>query len=448
MERSTRMAVLLCLGLVLFACADDESAPSSKGTAHGGASGEGGEGGAGGSGGGDGVGGAGGAAGEGGTGGTTPGTGGSGGPGGTGGAAPGTGGAGGEPGTGGAGGEPGTGGTGGAAPCPPGKVCGPDFNYAFVTSTTHTGALGGLAEADRICQDRALAQGLPGTYVAWLSDFHLHAKDRLQGASGWRRVDDRPFASSIDDLVNARIQYPLLLDEKGDLADEFPFTGTRSDGTRAPETCHSWTSEERVDKGLIGRSHFAQGVWTQDLGESCSGRKPLYCFGIDHSEGLPDVRVAGRLAFISQQNFQADLGIAAADAICQDEADRAGRTGTFKALLATSAAGALSRFSLAGDAWVRPDGVLVWESTATAPSATSLAPLAIDAWGDPLPAGGVAWTGAENLGAASGSTCGDWSQARSDLFAPVANAGRAGPFWLKDGPIPCNFTARLLCLED
>src|SRR5262249_6287034 len=43
-------------------------------------------------------------------------------------------------------------------------------NVVFVTSVTMAPqALGGLDGADRLCNDRAAAGGLPGTYVAWLS---------------------------------------------------------------------------------------------------------------------------------------------------------------------------------------------------------------------------------------------------------------------------------------
>ena len=48
------------------------------------------------------------------------------------------------------------------------------FKYAFVTSSTHTGNLGGLAGADAICDGLAAGVTAPlplptGDYVAWLS---------------------------------------------------------------------------------------------------------------------------------------------------------------------------------------------------------------------------------------------------------------------------------------
>jgi len=38
----------------------------------------------------------------------------------------------------------------------------------FVTSSTYTGTLGGIAGADSLCQTHAARAGLPGVYKAWL----------------------------------------------------------------------------------------------------------------------------------------------------------------------------------------------------------------------------------------------------------------------------------------
>ena len=110
----------------------------------------------------------------------------------------GTAGAAGSAGDAGAGGSAGDGGTGGAAgsacspsPCQNGGSCsetsggytctcslgfaGTDCEkvvsmFAFVTSATFGGAVGGLAGADAACNAAATTGGLPGTYMAWLTD--------------------------------------------------------------------------------------------------------------------------------------------------------------------------------------------------------------------------------------------------------------------------------------
>jgi hypothetical protein len=54
----------------------------------------------------------------------------------------------------------------------------------FVTSTTQTGNLGGLSGADQICNDRAVAAGLTGNYLAWLSTSSMDAIDRFSNTRG------------------------------------------------------------------------------------------------------------------------------------------------------------------------------------------------------------------------------------------------------------------------
>src|SRR5438309_187118 len=79
----------------------------------------------------------------------------------------------------------------------------------FVTSTTHTGALGGLAGADAICAARAAAANLDGTYKAWLSTPAESAAARLTHSSAqYHLVDGTPIAASWDDLVGSGLMHP------------------------------------------------------------------------------------------------------------------------------------------------------------------------------------------------------------------------------------------------
>ena len=43
------------------------------------------------------------------------------------------------------------------------------FKLVFLTSSRHTGALGGVAGADTICRGLAADAGLPGLYRAWIA---------------------------------------------------------------------------------------------------------------------------------------------------------------------------------------------------------------------------------------------------------------------------------------
>lgn len=63
---------------------------------------------------------------------------------------------------------------------PTGNATGGDTQSkrAFVTSTTYTGNLGGISGADALCQARADAASLGGSWIAWLSTSAINAISR------------------------------------------------------------------------------------------------------------------------------------------------------------------------------------------------------------------------------------------------------------------------------
>src|SRR5689334_19443588 len=90
-------------------------------------------------------------------------------------------------------------------------------NVVFVTSgtTPATFAAPPLASADGVCASRAVAKGLPGTFVAWLSTSTTDAIDRLAGSRGWVRVDGAPVADTAAEMIAGRIYNPINVDEAG-----------------------------------------------------------------------------------------------------------------------------------------------------------------------------------------------------------------------------------------
>ena len=133
----------------------------------------------------------------------------------------------------------------------------------FVTSAgSGQGAdLGGLAGADRICQQ--LAQGVGAgshTWHAYLSTQAadgqpaVNARDRV-GKGPWQNVKGMVVAKNLDELHgDNNISKQTALTEKGDVVNgrgDTPnrhdaLTGSQSDGTAFPagddKTCHNWTS--------------------------------------------------------------------------------------------------------------------------------------------------------------------------------------------------------------
>ena len=232
------------------------------------------------------------------------------------------------------------------------------YNYVFATSTIQpNGNLGGLVGADAICQKLADQAKLPGTFRAWLSDNVINAIDRLGTARGWVRPDGAPFADTPAQIVAGAVLHAPLLNELGnDLDSGLMATGTYDDGTGG-YNCDGWTSGGATSYFVKGDRGAGAGCWTYFGTGQCDQPFNLYCFGVDETTPLRIVPTAGRLAFISQASFDSALGVAGADALCNTEAVTAGHPGSYKALLATTAASAASRFSLSGTPWVSLDGV-------------------------------------------------------------------------------------------
>jgi len=334
--------------------------------------------------------------------------------------------------------------------CPLGAICDdPDMNYAFVTSTTRMmGDIGGLAGADVICNDAATAAGLPGTYVAWLSTSTVDAIDRLGTASGWLRTDYRPFAQSIADLLASDLRYPLNIDENGVRVSEAGIvpTATEADGTLSgTETCADWTDSTASRRPIGGSMDSGGERWTRGFLMNCDMVVRIYCFGVDnvHPYALPVVE--GRLGWVSTGTLPANAGLAAADALCV--AEGVGLTGTPRALLATTAASAISRFDTTGLPWIRPDGVLVWASAAgPTTEATLIAPL-IQQF-DGTAAQLRAWTGAVNPFDGLVLNCSDWTSTDGGDRSRTGTSDTTRASWFGGGPTTCDRNNHVYCLED
>jgi hypothetical protein len=189
----------------------------------------------------------------------------------------------------------------------------------FVTSTTPTGSgnLGGLAGADKICQDLAAAAGAGNkTWHAYLSQQaqgglpQVNARGRI-GAGPWYNAKGVMIAGNVGDLHgdNARdrnnIQKANMLDEKGQLIKGFGdmpnqhdiLTGSDSDGRAFPAgldtTCNNWTSDAATNKAMLGHADRQGGgniSWNSvHMSADCTkdglirtgGAGHLYCFAIN-----------------------------------------------------------------------------------------------------------------------------------------------------------------------
>lgn len=152
---------------------------------------------------------------------------------------------------------------------------------AFTTSTTTNGNIGGLAGADALCQTRAQAAGLPGTYRAWLSDSTISAAARFTQASiPYAYVNGTVIASNWADLTDGTIGSPFRITEFGvQVPGNLPFTSTAPNGDQqGPEYCVNWTST--VGSVWTGQSDQTGTAWTfaQNNSGNCNILHRLYCF--------------------------------------------------------------------------------------------------------------------------------------------------------------------------
>ena len=178
----------------------------------------------------------------------------------------------------------------------------------FVTSVGEgKGAdLGGLAGADKHCQDLAKAAGAGGkTWHAYLStqgDGAVNARDRI-GKGPWQNIKGIVVATSIDDLhsVNNKLSKQNNLSEKGEVINgrgDKPnrhdiITGSTPDGKAFPSdkdmTCKNYTSSTQ---GAVMLGHNdRQGLREDDASHSWNSSHPSR--GTDGGCSQADMRSTG-----------------------------------------------------------------------------------------------------------------------------------------------------------
>ncbi|HSD88871.1 MAG TPA: hypothetical protein VLB44_15190, partial [Kofleriaceae bacterium] len=144
-------------------------------------------------------------------------------------------------------------------------------------------------------------------------------------------------------------------------------------------------------------------------------------------------------------------GFAAADAFCQAEADAAGVTGTFHALLAGSSANAASRFDTNGPTWVRADGVPLATTATDVMAGNVRAPLDVTLAGTYTAP--EIWTGATlqppNGATTNMYTCADWTDSVGTQQGADTIAMFSGTYFFgASGAITCTQPLRhLYCLQ-
>ena len=178
----------------------------------------------------------------------------------------------------------------------------------FVTSQNpgKGGDLGGLEGADAYCKSLATAAGAPAdkTWHAYLSTDTENAKDRI-GAGPWYNAKGAKIADDVASLHGDanNISKQTALDETGAMVNgrgDTPnrhdvLTGSKPDGTAAPETCGNWTMGGAEGAAMVGHhdrtglddsppakswnsSHASRGGCSQEAFKGTGGDGLFYCF--------------------------------------------------------------------------------------------------------------------------------------------------------------------------
>lgn len=152
--------------------------------------------------------------------------------------------------------------------------------HVFVSSTTYTGALGGLAGADIKCNNLATAAGLPGTWTAYLSTLTVNAIDRIPIWNQLKRTDGTIVSATWDDMWYGSLSNPPNRNEYGIQRDASVWTGSDLYGKSysfGGTFADTWTTNSGSSV-TYGNSSRISGGWSKE-GQSFSHyNQSLYCF--------------------------------------------------------------------------------------------------------------------------------------------------------------------------
>ncbi|MCO4753611.1 MAG: DUF1554 domain-containing protein [Bacteriovoracaceae bacterium] len=153
----------------------------------------------------------------------------------------------------------------------------------FVTSTTTTGAFGGISGADSICLSRAQSSGLKKNYKAILSDSTNDAKDRLSLLGAVYKFNSESEKEKIVqlgvDLWESSLLSAIDRDEQFNTVSGLVWTGTESEGRSGFSTdCNDWSSSSSADAATVGDTTMTDDRYIEvGIDESCDRSLRIYC---------------------------------------------------------------------------------------------------------------------------------------------------------------------------
>jgi hypothetical protein len=156
----------------------------------------------------------------------------------------------------------------------------PGAKRAFVTSSTSTANLGGIAGADALCATRANAASLGGTWVAWLSSGKAggtHALNRVTSGGPWYLLSGAMVAPDKAALASGALAHAIDRDELNRAVTGTVWTGTGSNGRYMHNACGAW-SNVNMQQGRFGAISATDATWTSAGNAACNASRGVYCF--------------------------------------------------------------------------------------------------------------------------------------------------------------------------
>ncbi len=150
----------------------------------------------------------------------------------------------------------------------------------FVSSVVDDGDLGGITGADATCNSLAAAEGLSGSFLAWLSDSATSPSARFtQSSVPYVLVDGTIVAEDWADLIDGTLDANIGLSEDGQSVVGSVWTATTPiGGTFFGSSCVDWSSSSSGDFSFPGLTTAASGAWSLSGFSLCSDSNHIYCF--------------------------------------------------------------------------------------------------------------------------------------------------------------------------
>lgn len=160
------------------------------------------------------------------------------------------------------------------------------YHTLFMTSTTYNGNLGGVSGANSLCQARAAAASLAGTYVALISTTSSTVGNLVPILGGVKLRNGIAIADSATDLYDNWINRSINIDEFGNTIGSIdPWTystgGGGKYGALLTESCNDWTDGTSSFNGrassAVSTGSISQGwIYGSNLA-TCDSLRRLLC---------------------------------------------------------------------------------------------------------------------------------------------------------------------------